>query len=143
MARGSAYVCAEYRRCLWDVSKHPGFFTVTSILIGLGALWFYASAAPRPALDQICIGLIVGGAIGNIIDRIRYRYVVDFVHVSWFPGIFNLADSAITVGVVMLAAYLLIFGESSNGVAPPGPDEALLGDLPLSRDQWQQRGDRQ
>ena len=122
----------------------PGFFTVTSILISLGALWFYRFQLPhaQPWI-QICIGLIVGGAIGNIIDRIRYRYVVDFVHVSWFPGIFNLADSAITVGVVMLAAYLLIFGESSNGVAPPGPgDEALLGDL-LSRDQWQQRGDRQ
>jgi len=84
--------------------------------------------------------MIVGGAIGNIIDRIRYGYVVDFVHVSWFPGIFNVADSAITVGVLMLAGYLLLLGESGTGTARQQPaDEALLGDL-LSQDQW--RGDQ-
>jgi signal peptidase II len=85
--------------------------------------------------------MIVGGAIGNIIDRLRYGYVVDFVHVSWFPGIFNLADSAITVGVLMLAGYLLLMGESGAPAARRRPaDEALLGEL-LSQDRW--RGDRQ
>ena len=78
--------------------------------------------------------------MGNVTDRILYGYVVDFVHVSWFPGIFNLADSAITVGVLMLAGYLLLLGESGSGAARQQPaDEALLGEL-LSQDQW--RGDR-
>jgi signal peptidase II len=121
----------------------PGFFTITSIIISVGALLFYRFQLPnsQPWI-QASIGLIVGGAIGNIIDRVRYRYVVDFVHVRWFPGIFNLADSAITIGVIMLAGYLLLFGESRPSPAQPGPgDDALLGEL-LSGEQWQQRGDR-
>ncbi|HJZ46692.1 MAG TPA: signal peptidase II [Roseiflexaceae bacterium] len=120
----------------------PHFFTLTSIVISIGALLFYRYQLPnnRPWI-QVSLGMIVGGAIGNIIDRLRYGYVVDFVHVSWFPGIFNLADSAITVGVLMLAGYLLLMGESGASVARKRPaDEALLGEL-LSRDQW--RGDRQ
>ena len=119
----------------------PHFFTLTSVVISIGALLFYRYQLPnnRPWI-QVSVGMIVGGAIGNIIDRIRYSYVVDFVHVSWFPGIFNLADSAITVGVLMLAGYLLVMGESGAGATRQRPaDEALLGDL-LSQDQW--RGDR-
>jgi signal peptidase II len=58
--------------------------------------------------------------------------VVDFVHVSWFPGIFNVADAAITVGVAMLAGYLLFVGEAAEG-RPTPPDDALLGEL-LSRE---------
>jgi signal peptidase II len=115
----------------------PHFFTLTSIVISIGALLFYRYQLPnnRPWI-QISVGMIVGGAIGNIIDRIRYGYVVDFVHVSWFPGIFNLADSAITVGVLMLAGYLLLLGESEAGAARQQPaDEALLGEL-LGQDQW-------
>ena len=66
--------------------------------------------------------------------------VVDFVHVSWFPGIFNVADSAITVGVLMLAGYLLLLGESGAVATRQQPaDEALLGEL-LGQDQW--RSDR-
>jgi signal peptidase II len=119
----------------------PYFFTLTSIVISIGALLFYRYQLPnnRPWI-QVSVGMIVGGAIGNIIDRIRYGHVVDFVHVSWFPGIFNLADSAITVGVLMLAGYLLLMGESRAGATRQRPaDEALLGEL-LSQDQW--RGDR-
>lgn len=118
----------------------PHFFTITSIIISIGALIFYRYQLPHDRRwIQVSVGLIVGGAIGNIIDRLRFRYVVDFVHVSWFPGIFNLADSAITVGVVMLAGYMLIFGESGPRPAAVGPaEEALLGDL-LNHDQWPQR----
>ena len=112
----------------------PHFFTVTSVLISLGAIYFYRFHLPndRPWV-QLSLGMIVGGAIGNIIDRLRYGFVVDFVHVSWFPGIFNLADSAITIGVLMLAGYLLFVGESA---APPAPvDDTLLGEL-LNQESW-------
>jgi len=121
----------------------PYFFTITSIVISIGALLFYRYQLPnnRPWI-QASVGMIVGGAIGNIIDRIRYSYVVDFVHVSWFPGIFNLADSAITVGVIMLAGYLLLFGDKEDRGGQRGPtDEALLGEL-LSQDQWSPGSDR-
>ena len=112
----------------------PHFFTITSVLISLGAIYFYRFHLPNDRRwVQLSLGLIVGGAIGNIIDRLRYSYVVDFVHVSWFPGIFNLADSAITIGVLMLAGYLLFVGESA---APPAPvDDTLLGEL-LNQESW-------
>jgi signal peptidase II len=62
-------------------------------------------------LDRVAIGLIFGGAIGNLIDRMRFGAVVDFVdlHVRGYhwPA-FNVADSAITVGVLLLALRLLL-----------------------------------
>jgi hypothetical protein len=48
---------------------------------------------------RIAFGAIVGGAIGNIIDRFHYQFVVDFIDLRWWP-VFNVADSCITVGVV-------------------------------------------
>ena len=61
-------------------------------------------------LDQIAIGLIFGGAIGNLIDRLRFGAVVDFVDLHYrgyhWPA-FNVADSAISIGVVLLAIRLL------------------------------------
>ncbi len=110
----------------------PHFFTITSILISIGALYFYRFHMPhnRP-LVQWCLGMIIGGAIGNVIDRIRMGFVIDFVHVRYFPGIFNVADSTITVGVLLLAGYLILFGDETQQPvrrAPPA-DDALLGDL--------------
>jgi signal peptidase II len=53
----------------------------------------------------IALSLVLGGALGNVIDRIAHGYVVDFIHVHWgasyFPA-FNIADSAITVGAGLL-----------------------------------------
>lgn len=107
----------------------PHFFTITSILISLGAIYFYRFHLPHSARwVQLSLGLIVGGAVGNIIDRIRQGYVVDFVHVSWFPGIFNVADAGITVGVTMLAGYLLFVGDTPER-RPTPPDDSLLGEL--------------
>ena len=81
----------------------PHFFTIMNIIISGVALYVYRYQMSHTLLTQICIGGIIGGAIGNIIDRIRQGFVTDFVHVTWFPGIFNVADSAITVCVIVLA----------------------------------------
>ena len=61
--------------------------------------------------EQSAIGLIFGGAVGNLIDRTRFGAVVDFVDVhfrGWHWPAFNVADSAITVGVVVLALVVLV-----------------------------------
>jgi len=61
--------------------------------------------------EQSSIGLIFGGAVGNLIDRMRFGAVVDFVDVhfrGWHWPAFNVADSAITVGVAMLALGMLV-----------------------------------
>jgi signal peptidase II len=71
------------------------------------ALWLRRE---KNAVDIIALGLVLGGALGNIIDRARFGYVVDFLHFFWAEHsfyIFNLADSAITLGVILLLARAL------------------------------------
>ncbi|MGQ9876947.1 MAG: signal peptidase II [Chloroflexus sp.] len=76
--------------------------TIVALVIITGAIYLYITQLPnRRRLIQIAMGLILGGALGNVIDRIQLGYVVDFIQVGWFP-IFNLADSAITVGAAIL-----------------------------------------
>ena len=72
-------------------------------LVVLGGLvLYYRRLATAGLLAGVSLGLLVGGAVGNLVDRARLGYVVDFVAVGPWPK-FNLADSAITVGVLLLA----------------------------------------
>jgi signal peptidase II len=80
-------------------------------LAALSAIAVYAFRLPAEArLPQMALALILGGAVGNLIDRLRLGYVVDFIHVYWkqhqWPD-FNVADSAITVGVSLLILDIL------------------------------------
>jgi signal peptidase II len=84
-------------------------FSLTALVL-LGSLAF--RILPRgSALARVAIGLVFGGAAGNLLDRWRFGAVVDFIDVFWrtyhWPA-FNMADSAITVGVCMLAAELAL-----------------------------------
>jgi signal peptidase II len=77
--------------------------TIFSIVVSVGLGWWALKADRR--LLVTAIGLVMGGALGNVIDRMRFGYVVDFIDFSGtgvFPWVFNVADSAITVGVVLL-----------------------------------------
>ena len=77
--------------------------SVFSVVVA-GILGWWALKADRRLLVS-AIGLIMGGAIGNVIDRIRFGFVVDFLDFSgtrFFPWVFNVADSAITIGVILL-----------------------------------------
>lgn len=61
------------------------------------------------------LALIVGGGIGNLIDRLRFGYVVDFLHFHFWP-IFNVADISVCIGCVLLIIYVfLIEGKEKNG----------------------------
>lgn len=55
----------------------------------------------------ICLSMILGGAIGNLIDRIRLGYVIDYFSFTIFPPVFNFADSAIVVGAILLSLILV------------------------------------
>jgi len=61
--------------------------------------------AMLPSLVGIGLGLQLGGAVGNLIDRVRFGYVVDFINFRVWP-VFNIADAAITAGLLLLAYYL-------------------------------------
>jgi signal peptidase II len=69
------------------------------------ALAFWARRADKP-YTGLALGLVIGGAVGNFVDRVRNGVVVDFVDVTalYFPWVFNVADSAITVGILLLLA---------------------------------------
>jgi signal peptidase II len=87
---------------------HPEILTVTALLIVAGAIYFYRTQmANERLIAQLTMGLVLGGAFGNIIDRVRLGYVVDFIQVGWFP-IFNLADSFISIGAVLLMAQFVL-----------------------------------
>jgi signal peptidase II len=85
-------------------------------LLSMAALVVLARVAVRTVwqggwLDTAAIGLVFGGAVGNLVDRARFGAVVDFVDVyyrGWHWPAFNTADSAITVGVSLLAVRLLL-----------------------------------
>ena len=57
-------------------------------------------------LGKLALGLILGGTVGNLIDRLRFGYVTDFIGFSFWPT-FNIADSAVTIGVILFAYSLL------------------------------------
>ncbi|GAF88347.1 unnamed protein product, partial [marine sediment metagenome] len=63
-----------------------------------------------PFLDNIlgksALGLVLGGTVGNLIDRLRFGYVTDFIDFGFWPA-FNIADSAIVIGVIIFAYSLL------------------------------------
>ena len=88
----------------WTRWALAGFSLIVAV-----ALATWARRAERP-IAALSVGLIMGGAVGNLIDRVRFGTVVDFVDVTrlHFPWVFNLADSAITVGIVLLLAENLL-----------------------------------
>jgi len=95
---------------LGDAIRLPLLVVVTCV-----ALWvlfsFLREAPPERGLLVCAIGGVLGGALGNLVCRVRYGEVVDFVHLHWrgfdWP-MFNVADAAITVGVTVILAYSLL-----------------------------------
>lgn len=83
-------------------------------LVALVALGFFVASAPPGWPTAVAGGLILGGALGNLLDRLTRGEVVDFVSVPFWPA-FNLADTAITVGVVALAVVVIRSGRERDG----------------------------
>lgn len=74
-----------------------------TVIVLLAAFWYY----PRIAKNQMLyVALIVGGAMGNLVDRLLHGYVIDFIAFSFWPA-FNVADATITIGAVLLIWKML------------------------------------
>jgi signal peptidase II len=76
-------------------------FTLLAILVILAILYYYPRVDPQDWTLRLAMGLQLGGAMGNLIDRLRMGRVTDFLSVGSFP-VFNVADAAITLGVLIL-----------------------------------------
>ncbi len=99
---------------IYNTGAPSGFFAGQSLplplvaLLGIATLLLYVFLISRhfPLLDnilgRIVLGLILGGTLGNLIDRLRFGYVTDFIDIGIWPT-FNIADSAIVVGVIIFA----------------------------------------
>ena len=76
-------------------------------IIVIGLIFYYYDKIPlKQKSVQIATALILAGAIGNLIDRIRLGHVIDFIDLKIWPS-FNIADSAITIGAIILIMYLI------------------------------------
>lgn len=96
-----------------------GIFSFAPLLILAIVIFFYWQQRRPGWLISIGTGLIIGGAIGNLVDRLRLGYVVDFVQVSRWP-VFNISDAAVSTAVVLLLLWSLR-EESSQGPAQGQP----------------------
>jgi signal peptidase II len=81
-------------------------FLIVAVVISLVIVYYYRQVPSGAWLTRLALGLQLGGALGNVLDRIRLGYVVDFLHVEYWP-VFNVADSCIVVGVTLLAVVML------------------------------------
>jgi signal peptidase II len=95
------------------------FFTIVSILAGIAIGSFVRQTPANQRVTLVACGAVLGGAIGNLIDRLAYGDVIDFALLhwrDWYWPAFNVADSFITVGVIVLLARSL-FGRDEPAPA--------------------------
>ena len=97
-------------------------------------LAFWVRNARRP-LFAVAVGLVIGGAVGNVIDRIRIGAVADFIDVSplHFPWVFNVAGLAITVGICLLLIDMLRQDSAERASRPPAALRGMRPDAALAR----------
>ena len=88
------------------------FMAVSSVLIAV-LLFMRRRIQSYGFLAGAGLALVLGGAVGNLYDRISYGFVVDFLDFSFFPAVFNVADSSITVGAVLMALGIRDLGKDS------------------------------
>lgn len=102
-------------------------FVTVSFLVLAGIAGYWWRYRPTHPLVVVALGLVCGGALGNLIDRLFLGRVTDFVEVPGFP-VFNAADSAIFVGVCVLVWWLL-FGPADQHAHPPAGASAVEPDM--------------
>jgi signal peptidase II len=95
---------------------------VVSLVAVLGLVLALRYQPLRSVWTNVALGLLLGGSVGNMIDRLRLGYVTDFIDIGFKHGwrfyIFNVADSAITVGSILLVFSLIGMGKDGSTAAP-------------------------
>ena len=87
-------------------SNYPYFFVILAFILVVAGIAFIPKIWKLPGLTKVAFGLLVGGTVGNLIDRLRFGSVVDFIDFKVWPT-FNVADIAICVGVGLLVIQLI------------------------------------
>ena len=106
-------------------SRTVPVIAVTGLAVGL-MLWFFARSGKRHPVLPVALGLVLGGSIANLIDRVRLGHVTDFLDLVAWPA-FNLADTFIVVGVAILFGALVLGDRSHRMHGSRDGDASLLG----------------
>ncbi|HLF71497.1 MAG TPA: signal peptidase II [Dehalococcoidia bacterium] len=92
----------------FGVLQGQGLFLTITAVIAIGAIVFYYAFPPMEhGLLRMVMGLMLGGALGNLIDRLRFGEVTDFIDFPRYPE-FNVADSSISVGLFLLVVFYVL-----------------------------------
>jgi len=106
------------------------FFVIVALVVVVVIIVYYRRLAAGSWMLRIALGLQLGGAVGNnLIDRLCRGYVTDFIDVRVWP-VFNLADSAVVIGTILLAIYALFLDPGRKDASEPvdGQPEAANGE---------------
>ena len=102
-----------------------GLFPSATLLVAVATMiavvWmlvFFARSGARHPVLPAALGLLIGGSVSNLLDRVRLGHVTDFLDLGWWPA-FNLADSFIVIGVALLLGALLIADRAAAPTRPP------------------------
>ena len=95
-----------------------GFLTVTAFVAIAAIVVYYAFPPFEHGLLRLALGLQLGGALGNLSDRLRFGEVTDLISFPHYPS-FNVADSSIVVGLGIIVVFFLFFGRPSRKPALP------------------------
>jgi len=98
----------------------PGAASPVTIITGIAVVWmlvYFARSGGRHPVLPVALGFLVGGSVSNLADRIRNGYVTDFIAPQHWPT-FNLGDTFITVGVILLIAIFFVFERRPGRRAP-------------------------
>jgi signal peptidase II len=106
-----------------SLTGKTNFLTLISIVISIGVALWACFLKPGEQGLRLSLGLILGGAVGNLIDRLWHGYVIDFIDAHWrdvyhYPT-FNVADSAICVGIFLLFVASFTATQPAEPKAPP------------------------
>jgi len=97
----------------------PGFGSVfmgVAVLVSLGIVVYFGRTSMSSPWLCLALSLLLGGTVGNLIDRIRLGFVTDFIDFGWWP-VFNVADSCVVIGTVVLSLFVLFGDIPSEGRA--------------------------
>lgn len=107
------------------------FFTIMAVVVALIILVYFPQIPKEDWAFRLALGMQLGGAVGNLIDRLQFGAVTDFISVGTFP-VFNIADSSITVGVgVLLLAMWIKERQEHNKPAEAPVESEDAGNLPV------------
>jgi len=102
----------NYGAAFGILQNQSNLFAVIAVVVSIAMLVYVYRLPPEARMVRVLLGLILGGALGNLIDRLNQGYVTDFVKMG-IPGVYywpnyNIADSAIVIGVIAMGLYVVL-----------------------------------